>query len=373
MKWITRTCALVLFAGCNGGLPLVGSDVEAGSADVVVDDAAQPNDAAFDSTVPDVVDATTIDATDAADASTGDANDGGSANDAGDAAPEASLVTLAEFESPVALAVDATNVYWANGSGSNNIRSCAIGGCNQTPTTVLANLQHSPFDIAIDSKNAYYPNFYTIGKCALSGCDGGTDLVSGNSALTGANAIATDGTNTYWGSSGNSTLYSCNVGGCNNVPTKLTNANVANAIIAVGSTLYFANNFEIDTCATTGCTSPTTFASGQTNRLASDGTNVYWADDSANQVFSCAVGGCNQKPTVMASNQYQAYAVATDGTNVYWTTLAGLIMKCSISNCSTPMQLQSNQSHPIAIAVDATSVYWINSQGNGEIQKLTPK
>jgi hypothetical protein len=69
------------------------------------------------------------------------------------------------------------------------------------------------------------------------------------------------------------------------------------------------------------------------NFLTSDGVNVYWTDTTG-QVSRCAVSGCNDTPSVVASLQAGLAGLVADGTNVYFGT-TNAVMECPVTGCGT--------------------------------------
>lgn len=53
---------------------------------------------------------------------------------------------------PTALASDGIDVYWIE---SRDVRSCAVSGCNNAPTTLYTGMT-SLTDIALDQHNVYF-------------------------------------------------------------------------------------------------------------------------------------------------------------------------------------------------------------------------
>lgn len=74
------------------------------------------------------------------------------------------------------------------------------------------------------------------------------------------------------------------------------------------------------TCTANAC-DPTPFATGQVSSLlpmATDGTYLYGGGTTDLDIKKCAVGGCNNTPTVLVTDQF-ALAMAVDSVSVYWT------------------------------------------------------
>jgi len=134
-------------------------------------------------------------------------SDGGACLGAVNQAPKGGLSdggapTALAWGQPVAVAVDAMHVYFAdegpavNGAASGVIKSVAIGGGD---VTVLASAQSHPSAIAVDAGNVYWVNQSgTVLSVPKSG-GSPTTLASGQLIPL---AVAVDGTSLYWTNQG---------------------------------------------------------------------------------------------------------------------------------------------------------------------------
>ena len=290
---------------------------------------------------------------------------------------------------------------------------CVAGACQPS---VLASNQADPYDIAIDSANAYWVDQVggTVNACALTGCSNSPTVLA--SSQSGPTGITVNGTTVYWvnigvGASGGSVM-SCATSGCAGTPTPLATSQkqpIAIAVAANGNA-YWTGSSGTMKCATGSC-SPTAFGPGGSD-IVVDGTNAYWTATTGGPV-RCALGGCGGAPTAIATNQFSPWAIAVDSSNVYWTNLSGhtvafcaiaggcggnptevspamlpndvavdatnvywvdfmvgTVSSCAIAGCSNkPTILASGQMSPNALAVDATAIYWVN-ENPGAVMKL---
>jgi hypothetical protein len=333
----------------------------------------------------------------------------------------ASPVLLASVKGAKGIAVDSTNVYWTTyGYGVAAVMKCAVGGCGGGPTIVASGLA-LPTWIAVDSANIYWTdvsgNENAVMKCAVGGCAQPTILVKYGSG--GSGGIALDSTSIYWSNLmyQPGTIAECSLTGCmssySDTGAPPTMVIVLEAITGLGAiavdhskNLYFTDDnirgSLIEKCApgayldggaliSVPCLARIVLAQQTTSpfvpRIAVDGTNVYWTTW-AGTVLKCAVNGCNDQPTVLASGQSSPTAIAVDATSVYWTTLSavyqlpdtgalathpdGTIMKCAISGCNDqPTTLASGQDigSESDIALDSGCVYWTTLSGVAKVAK----
>jgi hypothetical protein len=98
-----------------------------------------------------------------------------------------------------------------------------------------------------------------------------------------------------------------------------------------------------------------TIVTGNPSALALDSTNVYWIEDTDDQVLSAPlVGG---SPTTLATMQHLLTAIAVNSTGVYWVTDQGAglgnIVTAPIGGGTVSTLFSAEP-----IAVDSTSVYF---------------
>jgi hypothetical protein len=359
---LRRLSLLLLAVGC-GQLPVDDAGID-GSPDVTIEDASMQDAGAgdVDGNAPEAAqnDVSTDSSSDAVTDSTIDVSEGG-----------VTTTTLVVNQNTIVdIAIDSTNVYWTSGK---LVSSCALGGCSQQPTVLVTDSNFTA-EIATDSVNVYFQG-YGVESCAVGGCSSPTQLSEGGYGM------ATDGVDVFYGVVGNPGLAKCDVGGCSNPPPRLIYGGNYNQFAVDSTNVYWTNRFngsEVFLCAKAGCNGTgTLLADGQggvngPQGIAIDATNVYWTNTGNGTIQSCAITGCNDKPTTLATQQNNPVDIATDGAFVYWVEQgAGTVRKCAVTGCSnSPATLASNLSNPVAIEVDSTSVYFAAS---GSITKLTPK
>ncbi len=295
-------------------------------------------------------------------------------------------VRLANKQLPGSIAIDATSVYWANGSattvdGGALMKVSREGG---EPVTVVSGQDVGR--IALDAASVYFtsPSRGKVMKVAKSG---GTPTVL--ASTPNPIGIAIDADNVYWTSYSNP---NCPESGGPCAP----DGAVMKAPIAGGDTTPIASHLE------------------RVGSIAVDGTNVYWTVPGRN-VMNGAVfrapraGGApvalathqwdvRDELVVSTSNVYWIQAsqadggggnalvtvpikggtvteiahasgpLATDGTSIYFFDQNG-IMKRPFAG-GAPVFIASAQ--PAAMAVDAANIYWSNQlMYDGSVMTLT--
>jgi hypothetical protein len=240
-------------------------------------------------------------------------------------------------QTPEAIAVDATGVYWVNNylehAGSAVLELPLPGGT--TPFTLATEQAYPgyPDGIAVDKNYVYWTDSFGGDVLALPR--------KGSSALTipfaqgqlHPDGIAVDASSVYWINYGDGD----------------PNGAVMKVSLNGGA--------------------PTTLASAQfgPQGIALDANNVYWTNNGGTVLKASINGGT---VTTLATDQVNPQAIVVDETNVYWTnSFSGVVMTVPVAG-GTPTALASNQANCYGIAVDATSLYWTTSVG---VMKLTPK
>src|SRR6185436_18128620 len=91
--------------------------------------------------------------------------------------------------------------------------------------------------------------------------------------------------------------------------------------------------------------------------IVSDSTNVYFT---GNGSFQCAIGGCGNNPTALATGY--GLGIAFDAKDVYWAApSSGTIARCAIGGCNNNATLVAfAQAYPEMVAVDSSAIYWTN-------------
>lgn len=300
---------------------------------------------------------------------------------------------IAANQSPSWITVDATNVYWTttNSVGDRQIVECAMGGCSDAPTALWSTSYFSIPGLAVEGGNVYFPAAPGyVAECAATGCSNTpTNLVS--KLTDGFGAFVADGTSAYWNTG--SAVRSCALGGCAS-PVTITGSLQYGSGLAVDATnVYWADSSNILTCPKSGCVGPpTVLVSGlvQPASVAVDATRVYWVEMGQRwgggkipimkytngSVMACAVGGCNNTPTVLVS--YPEWlgggAIAADSSGVYWSMedvsrTFGEIVGCGSGGCGGKAKVYgetSTKAPTVGIALAGTSVFWTD-QGLGEV------
>lgn len=224
-----------------------------------------------------------------------------------------------------ALVSDGTNVYWSDQIGG--VYTCPVGGCvNPTKLSTSYGDTAATFGgIAVDANNLYWTTDSHVYTCDKQTCNGGNANIFAN---TGGVDLVIDSTHAYWTTGG--AVLSCPLSGCpGNIAGQLVpTAQGASWIAVDGSQVYWTSGTTgVKACNKATCLSPSTLFTGTIgNGVTADGVNAYWiAVPGANyNIDRCAVGGCGGTPTNVASGPGTSInALTSDATSVYWLTQNG--------------------------------------------------
>lgn len=207
------------------------------------------------------------------------------------------FVKLVSGQSPASFAIDATNLYWANGSDTGDWTLMKMPRDGGTPVALASSREMT--SIAVTATNAYWTD-PPSGKVMRVPIDGGTpETIASNEPKP--LKIAVDAQNVYWSTS---STPDCPDGGL---------------ACASGGTLKKA--------PLTGAGAPQTLASHiqLPGSIAIGGTNVYWSapnagiwhDTVVGAVFKVSIAGGT--PQALVTNAMRLHdAIAVTATHIYW-------------------------------------------------------
>lgn len=212
-------------------------------------------------------------------------------------------------------------VYWGDFSAGKLV-SCAVGGCNDLPTTVVPN-QPSIKGTVTDELNLFWLTNGAVKYCPRATCSSAT-TVTINADQGFFNSMAAEQGKVIWPYNGK--IFMCSPGPCP-TPTELGPGSI-DVSIHGGDAFWVTSAKNVVRCPLSGCNkTPLTIGSSQTPRFpVSDGANVYWRDDLYRHIYRCPESGCAPGPEILATQQSMQPngQIALDGTHVYWTTTTGV-------------------------------------------------
>lgn len=339
-----------------------------------------------------------------------------------------------------------TTIDSANCGACNH--DCLGGDCVDSKCQpVLVAENQFTFDMAVDDTNVYwadYGNGY-IGMCPKEGCpnpDAPTLLNS--TALTAATSVAVDGAgNVYWTDAGNTStadgaIYACSIANCPSTLHQVKGGlKQPNDLLITGSKLYVAEegldtssyaNGAISVCdlpctgvftvllpnlqlpyyltgdtshvywsyandATSkygigrfdvGTASATLIPANDPSGVAVTSTTFFWTEFSDGNVRSLPLAGFASAPdagagTPIITGLADPLRVLADGTSLYVveegtdpknSSNDGEIIRCPVTGCTTHEVIAGPLAWPHAIAVDADSIYYAEFGGSGQVWRL---
>ena len=107
---------------------------------------------------------------------------------------------------------------------------------------------------------------------------------------------------------------------------------------------------------------------GQVLGLAIDDSAVYWGSVELEHVMRCALPGCFDGPTLVASGNGEVTDVHVDGTHVYFGDRGsgvGSVRKCALPDCAGgPVDMSVGLGSPDHLALTNLAVYWGDTLAN---------
>ena len=278
-------------------------------------------------------------------------------------------VVEANQDYPWGIATDGTNLYWTNydqaganpgTGGPTGLTTATAGAVLQAPIAggapkTLASGLTTPFGIATDGTNVYF----TAGLANGSGAGavkkvavGGTTVTTLDQSLNGPAYITVSGADVYWSNFGGATIRK-----------------IASNLTGPGTSVVLACNTAAVTIGPLGLV------------VNTGGTAVFYADWNNGNIFSVPTtpaGACGLGTKIASDSSLTPWGIATDGTNVYFANQEGSSLESVVVAGGTATKLTTSTiENPTGVAVDANGVY-VTGQGTtpgsatGHIWMISP-
>ena len=307
--------------------------------------------------------------------------------DAADATPQCirpdsgGPVTLATGQSPQALVLDDTYVYWENSTGS--VVEWPLLGCpTKTLPTVLATNADAVSqldELAVGNSLVYFAdNLGNLDSCLRAGCGESPNVYWSNTG--GVHGLVTD-SNRLYSVMGDGLRAGPLVAELGELGSEGVTDSYGYALALSSIEVYFPSGATIsatpicnvssdpgchlkygDAAAPrrrTVCSSPTLMMGDVPAMVVADNYVYFTSDADRTSIYQCPSAG-GGSPSVFATD-VAPYGLATDGTSLYWTNYvaSGAVASCALgATCSAPSTIASAQDQPHAMAVNSKSVYW---------------
>jgi hypothetical protein len=242
-------------------------------------------------------------------------------------------------DTPIAIAVDSTSLYWTTNGDLSAIVKMPLGG--GAVTTLTQNVWGQIASIALDATNVYWAAYAANGDVVATPLAGGSSSIYA-AARYGASFGVVDSSYAYWSEEGG--VMRVPIGG--GTIERLAVVSHATALAIDAENLYWLDPGTSSHGYTDGAIvqmslstlQATTLLSNLANvsSLAVDNAYVYWTyygtdavNDVDGAVYRMPIGGGNV--TKLASNQQYCYGLVMDATHLYWIdnfeAYPGTIMK----------------------------------------------
>jgi hypothetical protein len=309
-------------------------------------------------------------------------------------------IQLAVANQPIAVAVDAANVYWVDAALGTVDEVSICGGATKTlvTTSTLGPSTLVPEGIAVSGGDVYFTtqdpwnldsNGGAVWKVPVAGgtptkLEKGLDH-PGPIAVTGASMVWIDA----WKSPANDgDIRQASLDGgamtilayAQNGPLALTLGGGTAVWTLAGTFDSVGGSIEETPMGGGGIVDGTAVAQDMPVGVAVEGTDVYWVDqgnpnvDNSGSVMKIPLDpkAAGNPVTLVSGGAPQGIAV--DAANVYWTdSQTQSVNRVPVAG-GTPTTLATKQVGPLVMAIDASNVYWTTmavGTGQGSIMKMS--
>ena len=270
------------------------------------------------------------------------------------------LVSLAggqDFAS--AIAVDATNVYWA--TNTELLKISKAGG----KPVVLAPTQMQAFAIAVSATNVYWSVEYA-GAIMKVPVGGGTPTTF--ASATAPTGLAVDAVNVYWADYGANTISKKPIGGGATVTLASLTSPPQGLAVDAQNVYWVADDGSVAYVPIAGGSStPLATEGGSGLMVAVDATTVYWTSGYA--VWAVPIAGGTASLVGHALNW--ADGVAVDATRLYWTDMEQVYYTSKTNTSQGSLPLYQFEPAPYGLVSDGTSIYWTSQSMDASVMKTT--
>ncbi|MCW2967421.1 MAG: hypothetical protein JWM71_1193 [Solirubrobacteraceae bacterium] len=250
-------------------------------------------------------------------------------------------------------------LYWAN-SGTGSAGTGSIGHASNDGTGVNQSLipNLDACGIAVDATHIYWANGTSIGRANLDGNPASVNP----SFITGATSacgVAVDGAHIYWGN-GNA-LGRANIDGSSVNQSFITGANTVCGVALDAGHVYWANRNPgpgtVGRADLSGGSVNQSFVTGGAFLcgVAVDAGHVYWGNNGTGYVGRANIDGSSVNQTfINAGASSGPSGIAVDATHIYWTAEAtGAIGRANTDGSSVNQSFIPGGHSPVGVAVDS--------------------
>lgn len=298
--------------------------------------------------------------------------------------------TLASAQSPVAIAVDEVNVYWANSgnSGANDAAIMSVPKDGGVATTLVSPIVLSLWEnvaIAAANERVYWTDSNYVMAVPREG--GSTIHLVGStpnlSTAESAVGLTVNAQGIFWAWGFGAKKGPCGGGVARASPDGSTVNTLMTYVVELGGAMNALHGFAVD--STNVYVSNTdilkiSIDDGQATTLASDqvpvgpvvdNCNVYWntfTSTTGYSLKSVAKAGGSIRTLTSVSGTYNVQGgqfIAIDGGSVYYSAVNGLVGKIMkvATNGGPITTLACSADLPGPLVVDDTSIYWLTQGG----------